>query len=86
MRGATIWTPVVNGLHAGKKTWGEGEKKNRLGVKVDGNKLRIIYPKVFRISDVIVQRELHRKPRLIRETSIFIKKAKSNKNSIFLYI
>lgn len=58
-------------VHAGEKEWGEKEKKNRLGVKINGNKFRIIYPETFRISDVIVQCELHQKSRLIIEQLLF---------------
>lgn len=58
-------------VHAGEKEWGEREKKNGLGVKINGNKFRIIYPATFRISNVIVQCELHQKSRLIIEKLLY---------------
>lgn len=48
------------------------KKKNRLSVKINVKKIKIICPKIFRISDVVLlQCELHRKSKLIVEKHLF---------------
>lgn len=55
-----------------KEKLGEEEKKNRLGVKINVKKIKIICPKIFKMSNVVlVLCKLHRKTTLIIDKHLF---------------